>query len=118
MTEPHDDGHPTPTPPAPQPATPTAADASVNHPGKTRTWLVGAVLVTAGVVAGSGATYALTAQATPAQGQFSNSGGVKGGYGRTGGGPGGGPGGPPGSANGNTASEGAPPSAAPPTQTG
>ena len=90
-------------------------------PSATRKWLVGAVLVTAGVVAGSGATYALTAQASPAQGQFSNTQGAPG-YGRMGGGPRDGMGGPPGTTNGTDHPQGTAPTTAPSgtpsTQTG
>jgi hypothetical protein len=53
-------------------------------PSRTKKWLAGAALVTAGVVAGSGATYAITAQASTGQGQgqFSNAqGGPGGGFG-------------------------------------
>ena len=40
---------------------PTASGTRAGTPGRARRWLVGATLVTVGLVAGSGATYAVTA---------------------------------------------------------
>ena len=52
-----------------EPAHPPAAEP----PGsRTKKWLIGATLVTTGVVAGSAATYAISAQSNPGPGQFSN----------------------------------------------
>lgn len=115
-----DDFVPTPPPSTTPTTTPSElapATDTGSKPGSTRKWLVGAVLVTAGVVAGSGATYALTAQASPAQGQFSSSQGGPG-YGRMGGGSHDGFGGPPGTSNGTGPEQGTAPSGAPTTQTG
>jgi hypothetical protein len=73
-------------PPLPATTGPTVEPTS----GKARRWLAGAMLVTVGLVAGSGATYAFTSNPT------SNVPGTTSGYGRGGfgGGPAGGP--PPG----------------------
>jgi len=100
------------------PATPPAATTldteptSTTPPGATRQWLVGAVLVTAGMVAGSGPTYPLTAKASPAQGQFSDTQGGPG-YGRMAGGPRDGIGGPPGTTDGTDPQQGTAPTTAP-----
>jgi len=67
----------------------TTETSEAPTPGKARRWLAGAMLVTVGLVAGSGTTYAFTSNPT------SNAPGTTSGYGR--GGFGGGPmGGPPG----------------------
>lgn len=42
----------------------TAAETPAPAPGKAKRWLAGAMLVTVGLVAGSGATYAVTAHPT------------------------------------------------------
>jgi hypothetical protein len=73
---PSEDPHPTPS--APQATTEAAEEATS---GKARRWLAGAMLVTVGLVAGSGTTYAFTSNPT------SNVPGTTSGYGR--GGPGG-----------------------------
>ena len=43
---------------------PTTTETVEPTPGKTRRWLAGAMLVTVGLVAGSGATYAFTSNPT------------------------------------------------------
>jgi hypothetical protein len=70
---PSEDQHPTPS--APQ-ATTGAAEEPTS--GKARRWLAGAMLVTVGLVAGSGTTYAFTSNPT------SNAPGTTSGYGRGG----------------------------------
>ncbi|SDR74139.1 hypothetical protein SAMN04488543_0284 [Friedmanniella luteola] len=85
--------HPVPTQPTTQPVRPAGAAAATEDratpPGggtKARRWLAGAMLVTVGLVAGSGATYAFTSDpATTGTGQ--NQGRGMRGYGFPGGGP-------------------------------
>ncbi len=52
--------------------TPTEVSAAKPAKGRGRRILASAALVTAGLVAGSGATYAITTQTVPTQTQFSN----------------------------------------------
>ncbi len=88
----------------PAPASGTTAAETINSPSNVRKWLSGAALVAAGLVAGSGATYAATVHSTDTQTQGTQT-GQRGGPGGRGGFADGGPG-------------GALPSGAPSTQTG
>ena len=64
MTE-HPSPYPVPTQPAPASAPPAATDATgTTATGRTRRWLAGAMLVTVGLVAGGGTTYAFTSNPT------------------------------------------------------
>ncbi|GAA1852165.1 hypothetical protein ACFFOM_11550 [Microlunatus capsulatus] len=59
------DLHPLPVPTraleqGPAPAAAAAAEPTTTPPGRARRWLAGTVLVTVGLVAGAGATYAFT----------------------------------------------------------
>ena len=60
--------YPVPTQPAPSSAPPAApaavATTETPAPGRTKRWLAGAMLVTVGLVAGSGTTYAFTSNPT------------------------------------------------------
>jgi hypothetical protein len=51
-----------PTTPDPEAATPPTIPAATGEPAKARRWLAGAMLVTVGLVAGSGGTYAFTSE--------------------------------------------------------
>lgn len=84
--------------PQPEPTEPAAESpaATTAMRGRTRRWLAGATLVTVGLVAGSGATYAFTATNSDGGGT-----GAMAGYGAPAGGRGGGPmGAPPGGTDG------------------